>query len=146
MTDLTLLDTLQGHEPELKLEIYWSRDGLLKKCLYKGMEEWLSIGENTHVKRRDKLDVYFPLVFFTALEAKKYGYIIPCNYEHEILTYNGLTCDPEDLIHVKSLLFEEVIGYHRKEDVFKCPKCKKLWLIQEEYDSHHGYNRKCSIV
>lgn len=68
------------------------------------MEEWLNIGENTHVKRRDKLDVHFSLAFFTALEAKKYGYIILCNYEHEILTYNGLTCDPEELILVKSLL------------------------------------------
>jgi hypothetical protein len=131
MTDLTMLDTFEGHEPGLILEIYWSKDGMLKKYLYNGMEEWLNIGENTHIKRREKLDVHFPLLFFTAIEAKKCGYIIPYNYKYEILSYNGLTCDPEDLIHVKSLLFEEVIGYHRNEDFSNVRNARNYGLFRK---------------
>lgn len=146
MTENSLkqIDELVGHEPGLILGIYKLNDALLKKCEYNRETEWLEIGENTYLKRLDKLDRYFPLVFFTAMEAKKYGYIIPCNYEGELLSYHGLSCDPENLQLIELISFNEAIGIHLKIEKFECPNCKEKWVIEEEYDSHHGYNRKCT--
>lgn len=141
---LELLNKFDGHEPELILEIYNSEIGLLKKCIFKDQIEWLEVGENTYMKRLEKLDIHFPLVFFTAVEAKKYGFIIPCNYKSEIFSYHGLTCDPENLKLLELVSMDEAIGHHLKVEKYECPNCKEKWLIDEEYDSHHGYNRKCS--
>lgn len=142
--NLIELDNFEGHELGLTLRIYKANNVLIKKCEYNNETEWLEIGENTDLKRLDKLDRYFPLVFFTVFEAKKYGYIIPCNYVGEILTYHGLSCDPEDLELIELISFDEAIGNHLKVETFECPKCKERWLIEEEYDSHHGYTRKCT--
>ena len=141
--NLIELDFFDGQEPGLKLTVFNSDIGLIKRCEFKDQIEWLKVGENTYIKRLDKLNIHFPLVFFTAVEAKKYGFVIPCNYKGEIHSYYGLTCDPEKLKLIESISFSEAIGNHLKIDKFKCPNCNQKWLIEEEYDSHHGTNRKC---
>jgi hypothetical protein len=144
--DLIELDIFDGHEPGLKLTVFSSDTGLIKKCEFKDQVEWLKVGENTHNKRLDKLNIHFPLVLFTAIEAKKYGFEIPCNYEGEIHSYYGLSCDPEKLCLTKKISFSEAIGHHMRVDEFKCPECNQKWLIEEEYDSHRGTNRKCKKI
>lgn len=140
------LDSYEGHEPDLKIFILKQGEKLLKKCEFKSLVEYLQIGENTNAKRQDKLNEYFPLVFFTEVEAKKYGFMIPCGYKGRIHTYNGITCDPENLRLIKTIDFNEGIGFHEKLEQFECPSCKKIWLIKEVYDSHKGYMRDCSTL
>ncbi len=144
--NLIELDIFDGHEPGLKLTVFNSDIGLIKRCEFKDQIEWLKIGEDTHNKRLDKLKIYFPLVFFTAIEAKKYGFEIHCNYIGEIHSFYDLTCDPEKLKLIKRISFSKAIGNHIKSDKFKCPDCNQKWLIEEEYDSHHGTNRKCKKI
>lgn len=140
------LDSYEGHEPDLKIFILKQGEELLKKCEFKSLVEYLQIGENTNAKRQDKLNEYFPLVFFTEIEAKKYGFMIPCGYLGRIHTYNGLTCDPENLRLIKTIDFKEGIGFHEKLEQFECPSCKNIWLIKEVYDSHKGNIRDCSLL
>ena len=141
--NLIKLDIFDGNEPGLKITVFNSDTGLIKRCEFKDQIEWLKVGENTYNKSLDKLDIHFPLVFFTAIEAKKYGFKIPCNYEGEIHSYYGLTCDPEKLELTKKISFSGAIGHHIRVDELKCPDCNQKWLIEEEYDSHYGTNRKC---
>ncbi|MES2410758.1 MAG: hypothetical protein V4535_04870 [Bacteroidota bacterium] len=138
----------EGHEPGLSLIIYKDtiNETFVKKCMYKDEIEFLKIGESTHSKKLNKLDIYFPLVFFDALEAKKYGLKIECNSKYKFNSYFNLTCDPENLITVENILFQEAIGHHLKIDIKKCLSCSTIWKVTEEYDSHHGNNIQCSII
>ena len=142
------IDRFAGHEPGLEIIIQQdeSNSELYKKCIYKNEIELLKVGENTYNNRINKLDIHFPFVIFDVLETKKYGIVIDCMKQNNFWSYYGLTCDPQKLKLIKSNYFDEAIGCHRKEEIYKCPTCFKIWQINEEYDTHHGYNRQCKVV
>lgn len=150
MTTENLIECVKydGHEPGLFIIIYKDikNETFLKKCIFKEEIEFLKIGESTYSKRLGKLDSYYPLVFFDALEAKKYGLKIECNSKYKFHSYFNLTCDPENLITLENVLFEDAIGHHLKIDIKQCSSCCTKWKISEEYDSHHGNNIQCSLI
>ncbi len=65
-----------------------------------------------------------------------------CNFEPGQSQINGLTCEKWALKEVKVLSFDEALGQHLKESIWRCFKCKRPWKTFEKYDSHHGYWRK----
>ncbi|MCB9033166.1 MAG: hypothetical protein H6553_04965 [Chitinophagales bacterium] len=128
----------------LYITIYKNENTYVKKCVYKNTIVYLPLGSGDNIKFKDGSDKTF-FVSFKVDEAKKYGFIIPCNYNGYIEPYKNLSCNPDDLVMIEELYKEEFLGYKKSNRLYECPKCKKQWLITEEYDSHRGHTINCIL-
>lgn len=126
----------------IRRTIYEQKDGTyILKVEYKGEIQWIPTGYATDFYDKEK-DWTFQ-ESFNIMTAIRYGYKVPCDYESSITYYKGLTCDPTSLEHIKNIGGDGASFAYWKEDIFKCPKCGKIWKIREEYDSHKGTWHNC---
>jgi hypothetical protein len=126
---------------KVKFKILNHDDHLIKACSFNKEIIYLEVGTNSKNNTPD-----FPLSHFYALEAKKFGFKIPCDYEGPIEGYPNLTCDPLELKEVEILKEVHAVGMERKTVRFSCPNCLKNWIIEEEFDSMRGLKRTCSTL
>jgi hypothetical protein len=131
----------EGIDPFTKVhfQILNHNGHLLKSCRFNGSIVNLEVGSNS---KNSVLD--FPPSHFYALEAKKFGFNIPCNYEDQIEGYPHLTCDPSELKEVEIMKELHAIGMEQKSIHYTCPRCLENWIIEEEFDSMRGLKRTCS--
>jgi len=125
--------------------IFEKADGkYILKAEYKGQIEWIEMNSGTDFYDREK-EWEFQVVFPVS-EAIKYGFTVPCEFKLTIDPYRNLTCDPSTLEHLEKISEVNYLGAFEKEDIYECPKCKNVWRIIKNYDSHRGYWNNCYLV